>query len=299
VRYPAHLAVLVCLAGCSSANNNSQAQWIPVPAADLGAVVARVGEVPIFARQVLAVAVQTGKSLGEALSVLVDECLLAERARQAGFLPASDLDAEVTSALVQRLLEVELEPSLRYETVPDSALRPLYERGHDGFVHGRLVEIGVLGVYTGEPMTGQPRIDRTKTAKELDAFVKAHPPQTLDEFAGIAHAPEWSSRAVVFTRFVQGVDRPLSRAVGVEAAKLHAPGDTTPLVEDESGFFIARYMGERPPENVTFAQARPALLAGYYEHWRQQQFLEFSTKLMRLHRVEAHFDLLPQAQEGR
>jgi len=292
------LTVVLVLASCSSAQDTAQLPWTPVPAPDLGAVVARVGEVPILAEQIRALALQTGKPPRQALADLIDIYLLAEQAWRTGFALTSPSDPDITQALVQRLLEVELEPGLRYEALPDSALRPLYERGRDAFVHGRLVEIGVLAIYTGVRMKDKPRRERASAARELAAHLGRNPPQTLEEFEGVARAPEWSSRGVVFLRFLQGPDRPLSQAVWAEVEKLRVPGQTTRMVEDEDGFFVARYLGERPPKNVSFEEARAALRAGYYERWRQQRFMEFTAKLMRLHHVEAHFDRLSQDQHG-
>jgi hypothetical protein len=266
--------------------------WLPSPASDLGAVVARVGGVPLFATQVLAVAKQTGKSPRNALEDLVEFNLLAECARGSGLKPADSSDADVASTLVQRLLEKELEPTLRPEAMPDSVLRPMYDKARDRFVHSRLVEIGVLALYTGALMKESPRKARTEAAQALAAFLAAHPPQTLDEFAAVANDSKWSSRKVVFAHFLQGLDRPLSATVGVQVAKLHVPGDTTPMIVDEDGFFVARYIAERPPEDISFEQARDGLRAGYYEHWRKQRFLDFSTAFANLHKVEVHFDLL-------
>jgi hypothetical protein len=67
---------------------------------------------------------------------------------------------------------------------------------------------------------------------------------------------------------------------------------------DEDGGFIARYISERPAESVTFEQARDKLLAGFYEHWRSQRFLQFTSNLARLHRVEAYPDRLPRDEQG-
>jgi hypothetical protein len=261
-------------------------------------MVARVGQVPIFAKQVEAHAKMTGHAVRAALGDLIDAYLLAEAAREHRHIPAPSTDADVQSALVQRLLEKEFEPGLHPESIPDSDLRPLYQRVRDTFVHSRLVEIGVLAVYTGAPMPKELREPREQTARELAQFLRSHPAKTLDEFSAMARDPEWAGRHVVFKRMFQGTDQPLSEAVGAEVSKLRAPGETTPLVVDIDGGFIARYIGERPAENITFEQARGKLAAGFYEHWRRQRFLEYTTKLAQLHRVETRFDRLPGDEQG-
>jgi hypothetical protein len=283
--------LLVGVIACSPGQSRD-VDWTPVAAPDLGPVVARVGEVPIYASQVLAAAKDTGAPPRQVLTGLVTLHLLAERARQAGWGQVASSDHEVESVLVQRLLERELEPQLRPTAIPDSVLRPLYDRVKDAFVHSRLVEIGVLAIYTGALMKDAPRRERTAAAKELAAYLEAHPPASLDAFARIARDPAWSARQVVYSRFLQSEDRPISRIVGQELIKLRALGETTRLLSDDDGFYIARYIGERPPENIRYEDARPKLLAGYLERWQQQKFREYTDKLVQEHKVTAFFDRL-------
>jgi hypothetical protein len=298
VRFLVPFFILIGLGGCSSPKRVADMDWTPAPPPDLGDVVARVGQVPIYGSQVMAEAKRTGKSPRESLEDLVAFNLLAERARRDGLHPAGISEPDVKGALVQRLLERELEPKLRPEAVPDSALRPLYERAKDVFVHPRLVEIGVLSIYTGALMKGEMRQERERNAKDLATFLQEHPAKSLHDFSAVAGDPAWSARNVVYDRFFQGLDRPLSRTIGEEVAKLHAVGETTRQLSDENGLFIARYISERPPEDVTFEQARGKLLAAFHEQWQQQQFLEFTAKLMEAHKVEAYFDRLPPNEQG-
>jgi hypothetical protein len=274
------------------------AEWTPDPAPDLGAVVARVGQVPIYSTQVLAEAKREGKSPRQALDDLVAANLLAERARQAGMRPPPPRETDVESALVQRLLERELEPSLRAEAMPDSVLRPLYDRAKAAFVHPRRVEIGMLAVYTGARMDDARRGKRQKAATDLAAWLKAHPPATLEDFAAIGREPEWQARGVVYDRFLQSSAEPIGGKVGQAMAKLHTVGETTSLLADDDGFYIARYISEQAPETITFEQARGKLKAAYLETWRQQRFLEFTGRLMQGHRIEAHLDRLSLKEQG-
>ena len=259
---------------------------------------AHVGQVPIYATQVQAEAKRTAKPPREALDDLIAFHLLAERARWAGRHPATSSDEEVRSVLVQRLLEQELEPRLRPEAVPDSALLPLYERAKDSFVHPRLIEIGVLAVYTGAAMKDAPRQERALAARELAAYLKNHPAKSLEQFSAVAKDPAWSARKVVYGRFLQGLDKPLSQVVGEEVAKQHTPGETTGLLSDEDGFYIARYIGDQPPANVSFAEARPKLLAAYLDRYQRKEFVEFADRLVRSHKAVVNYDRLPQNEQG-
>jgi hypothetical protein len=298
VRYRPTLVLFLGFSCCSSPHEVADTAWTPLAPPDLGAVVARTGDVPIYAKQVLGEARKTGQSPRQALQALIELNLLAELARKRELHLPDSSDTEVKSALVARMLERDLESKITLEAIPDSALRPLYDKLQDGFVHSRLVEVGVLAVYTGELMKVAPKAERAQTAKELAAAVEKKPPKTLDEFAQVARDPEWSRRDVVYSRFFQSVDQPLSREIGVEVQKLRAPGDTTRMVGDKSGYYIARYIGERPPENITFEQARDGLRAGYYERWRKQKFLDYSSELLSHHKVEEQPELLSAIEQG-
>jgi hypothetical protein len=262
-------------------------------------VVARVGDVPIFAKQVLAEASRSGSTTREALAKLIDDNVAAEAVRSLGGPTPSADDPDVEGALVQRLLERELEPGLQQTAIPDSALRPLYEKAHDSFVRPRLVEIGILAIYTGDLMKDEARKARARTAKDLAAFLEKHPATTLEDFAAIAADRKWSEQGVLYQRLLQGPDKPFSKGVGSEVAKLHAPGDTTLVLSDNTGFFIARYIDEKPPQKTTFEQARSTLAAAYFDRWRQEQFLSFSAKLVQNHKVEPHFDRISPDEERR
>ena len=300
MRFRTHFFLVLALAfaGCSSSRQFAENEWIPAPSPDLGEVVAKVGLVPIFAKQVEAEAKRTGKSNRSVLNDLIASNLLAEHAKRAGFVLVHSKDQDVQSALVQRLIERDLEPNLLPTSMPDSVLRPLWERARDTFVHPRLVEVGVLAVFTGAEMDREERRTREQTVREMAAYVRSHPTSTLDAFSALALDPVWSARHVVFRKMLQGLDTPLSKAVGTEVAKLRTAGDTTPLIVDENGGFVARYIGERPPENITFESVRGKLLAGSYERWRHQQFLDYTTKLSQHHHVETHFDRLSTNEHG-
>jgi hypothetical protein len=276
----------------------SKVHWQPSTPPDLGTVVAKVGEVPIFARQVLAEAKRFGTPVRDALASIIDANILAEGARSRGAFPTTSDDFEVESTLVQRFVERDLEPSLALDAMPDKDLRPLYDRLIDRFVHPRLVEVGILAIYTGPLMKDERWTTRKNAAQDLAAYLAKHPPKTLDDFADIAKDREWSDRAVVYRRTIQGPDRPFPKVVGTEVLKLRSPGQTTPLVSDETGFYIARYVDERAPEDVSFEQARGELATAYFDKWIQEQFMAFTSRLAQPHKVEVHFDrIVPDEKE--
>ncbi len=190
---------------------------------------------------------------------------------------------------MQLLLERELEPHLGKDAIPDDVLRDLYQKALSVFVHPRLVEVGLLIVYTGARMKDEPRAEALETARALEAYVhvttcgqrptpgRRSPPSPPGATARCS-SPGPGKRST----------SPSPIEVGRAVATLQHPGDTTPLIVNEMGCFLACYVSERPPENVTFEQARDKLRDQVYERWKKAQFLEFAQTAANPHRIEAY-----------
>lgn len=289
------LILLLGSIGCTKRGPSPETTWVPDLAPDLGSVVARVGSVPIYAREVEAQTIGSHATAREALDDLVALHLLAEKAHQAADFRPDWSDPELRSALAERLIERDIWPQVQRENVPDHELRSIYQKLLASFVHPRLVDVALLIVFTGPLMKGEPRIERAETAKALAAYLTSKHSHSPAEFESIASDPAWRERSISYRRTLQGLDHPFSAKVGAEVAKLKAAGDMTPLIEDEDGFFMATYAGERPPQNIAFAEARDQLRQSYYEHWRTRRIEDLAQKLAEGHRVESHPQLLNQA----
>lgn len=277
----------------SSCRNRVSSSSAPISASDLGALVAKVGDNPIYEKQVLAVAKIKAISNQKALETLIDLQLLATLARKDHTHLVADKDL-----LVQRLLDRDFEPSHLPASIPEKDLKRLYERAIDAYVHPRLVDIALLAFYTGSRMKEEPVKKRRQAAHELQAHLKKYPPKTLQAFSAIASEPLWKEKQLVFQRFLQGPDKPLSSVVGKEVIKLRSEGEMTPLIEDENGLFVAFYVGEKTPRNIPFAAVREELRSSYYERWRIEQFLDFTRAMMQLHTIEIFPGNLPSYPKG-
>jgi hypothetical protein len=279
-----------------------QADWAPRPARDLGAEVARVGSRPIFAAEVAGQSARFRLTPAQALDQLIEFELLAQRAHEQGrsspapgAASASRIDEARRQLLVERLLEQEFEPGIRREDVPEADLRKLYDQNLPRFVHPRLVEVALLSVYTGPGMKPGPRARAEVTAHDLWDFVSKSPLRSPEAFADIAKDKTWSDRKVAYWHLIQGPDRksgPFGANVGGALQKLRSKGETSPLIIDDSGFHIARYIDEKPPIDVPFAKAREEILAGYFPIWRHQRFIAWTTQLGGSHGVEVFDDRL-------
>jgi PPIC-type PPIASE domain len=262
--------------------------WIPGARSDLGEVVARVGQVPIFAAEVTAAAARSGKSERAALEDLLAFHLLAERARAAGPWPPRTPEAAALrkGILVQRLLEREFEPGTGPQNISDAELRVLYDRGKQAFVHARLVEVATLEVTPGAKVSADARAAARQTVLDLEQLAGKGHPLAAETWQSLAGQETWRGRGVHYRRFLQGPEGPYSARFAAAVAKLETAGATTGVIEDERGFYLARYLADRPASNVSFEQARAELRSGYYPRWRKQKFLDFAEHAAKRHEVE-------------
>jgi hypothetical protein len=264
----------------------------PSPAAS-SPVVASVGGVAIHAEAVAAEMRRRGFDARQALERLVSFELLAREAGERVGPPDVEDRAGVDAMMVQRLIEREIEPRLVAAAIPAEEVRALYERGKKRFVHGRLVEVAVLAVFTGARMAPEPRARAAATARALAAAAAARPGLAAADLQALSGDPAWSEKGVGFSVTWQSLDEPFPRVLGEAVHALTAPGQTTPLVGDETGYYIARYLSEKPPANVTFEQAAPQLRVEMHEPWRRQKFLRLTMELGAEHEVEVFPDRFP------
>lgn len=280
------LSLLLGICACARQAAAPAVPWAPDPAPDLGAVVARVGEVPIFAEEVRAQALRTGKTPRQAVEDLVAFHLLAEHARE-HWPPADPAGDDLRKrVLVQRILELELEPAIAPDELPESEVRELYDRAIEAFVHPPIFEVSVLSILFDRKIR---REDARRTMQELKAFLKAQPPDDPEEFRALAREPRWSEQGVRGARFLQGEPgRPYGAEFVSALSKLKGPGDVTGIVEDEHGLLIAYLVRDHPAKNITFEQARHDLREQYYPRWRQTRFEEFAARLSAARRIELY-----------
>jgi hypothetical protein len=287
MRHGLFLSIVISVAGCGGRTGAPR----DVAAANvIGDVVAHVDGVSIHAGDVTAEMRRGGGPPRAALDRLIDFELLAAAAART-VTPASDgAVAEARDqAAVQLLLEREMEPHLGKDSIPDDVLRDLYQKALGAFVHPRLVEVSLLIVYTGARMRDAPRAQSLETARALESYVNVHDKRASpDAWKAIASEPQWRDRRVQFTRTWQALDEPFPIEVGRAVAALQHPGDTTQLIVNEMGCFLACYVSERPAENVTFEQARGKLRDQIYERWKKAQFLEFAQAAANPHRIDAY-----------
>ncbi len=86
--------------------------------------------------------------------------------------------------------------------------------------------------------------------------------------------------------------KPFSSKVAQAIHALRAPGQTTKLVADDDGFYIARYLSERAPKRVEYAAARDEIITKYHDVWRKQRFVALTDELARKHGAQVFADRL-------
>lgn len=274
------------------------------PAADGAStsVVATVEGTPIRAADIAAQMRAKGIGAVPALSDLVTFEILARAAAAGTEAPNRDEQEQLRNLKVQRLVERDVEPLISPAAIEDGEVRAVYERGKARFVHGRLVQIQILCLFTGARMKPEPRARVEDYARRLQALLQkpastgsgAGAEAAGPDFEAIAKDPVWIDRKVSFTTVWQQEDQPFPPVVGRAVQTLSRRGDTTELVGDETGYYIARYLAEKPPENLSFAEAEPFIRREMYEPWRRQKFLQLSLDMSRAHDIEVFPENFPR-----
>jgi hypothetical protein len=255
-------------------------------------VLARVAGQPILAGEVTRAARLAGTDVRAALEDRIRFEVLARAAEAAGVSPGPEDREILRQAQVERLVADLIEPRLAAGAIPESEVRAFYDRVHKRFVHGRLVQVAVLCIFTGARMKPEPRARAARHAESLRAYLGSHPGLSDQAFLALGSDPAWTEQKVSFsaTTVWQDEEEPFPPVVGRAVSRLAHRGETTDVVGDETGFYAARYLAERPPENVSFAAARPILAAEMWDPWRRQKFLTLTLDFAGAHTVEAFPD---------
>ncbi|MBC8131950.1 MAG: peptidyl-prolyl cis-trans isomerase [Deltaproteobacteria bacterium] len=269
-------------------------QSLPVAALPESPVVATVAGVPIHASQV---ALQMRhKDRRGALDELVTFEVLARAAASAGTDEPQATEREALRLLkIQRLVQREIEPRLTHDAIDEADVRAVYDRAKSRFVHGRLVETAVLCLFTGARMRPEPRARIEDNARKLKTYLAHRSSYSRVDFEAISKDPIWIERKVSFATVWQeeGQDRPFPKVVGRAIHALAAPGAITDLVGDETGYYIALYLSEKAPSNVSFAAAASEIRQEMYEPWRRQKFLQLALAMAQGHDIEVFPENFP------
>ena len=217
------------------------------------------------------------------------EVLAAEAARQGTSLGAEERDV-LRRLEVQRYLTEVVEPQLAPSRITDKEVRALYDQGRGQYVHPRLVRIALLAVFTGARMKPEARARQEATARALASEVSSRATDKSAElFASLGSDRAWIARQVSSAQVWQAADGdyPYPLAFGAAVARLHHPGDTTPLVCDETGCYLGRYIEERAAENVSFEAVEAQLRNQMAGPWQKRRFVELVGELAQRHDIRA------------
>ena len=268
----------MCLgASACSTSETSTPSGVSTQARPGEKIVARVNGVPIWEGDVKLHAASTGLSKKDSLDAIVDfELLFQASAASDGAEESGEpaILAVKKSMLIQRLIETQFEATHRPEDIPETELRKLYERAKSAYVHPRLVEVEMLVVYTGARMRDEPRAERRAIASRVAAFIASTEGQNMS-FEDIRQKEALHDGKLGYKTVWQGPDKPFPEAIGTAALALRRPGETSAMVEDDTGYYILRYIGERAPKNRTFDQVADEIRKEYHPVWKQQSFARY------------------------
>lgn len=249
------------------------------PRNDGDAVVARVGGSPIYQSDVQRQAEASGLPPAQALEDLVTLEALAQRAATRPWAKDAAAREGVRHLLAQAYVQREIEPKLGLNDVPESLLRQAYDRTRKGHVHGRLVRVALLQLYTPAKAGPDRRAQAAGWAKELAAWAALKDNRALEKWRMLPQTPPWTQRQLSFGAAWVEAAEAYSPELNAAIQALTEPAQATGLVEDPYGFHVGLYLGERAAQNVSFEQAAPRLRQALHEPWRQRRFLELTDQV--------------------
>ena len=270
---PLALTLLVCACGGkASLPSGPEVNWTINPQPG-DSVVAQVAGMPIFSSQVATHARATGLAPRAALDDLIRQELLVREARRRGY----DRDREVSLAQREEMVRTfvardfgrrNADPSV----IPDSDLRPVYERGIEYFKHERQAK--VWNVCT-----------TPEQAKAIYEDAHVHPPKDGDAFAQIAKAHGTDAQSLIVEEnsrgFYEQWRKPLFAAVkkrGDLMPPAHLPELPFPCSDH-----VAWTEEFRPARNDSFEQARSEVAEKIWESWRKNEFGHWVGQIGRAH----------------
>jgi len=236
----------------------------------------------------------SGRPPREVLAQMVAFELLATAAARREIEPDPEDKDRLRQVEVQRFLAERIEPRLAPSQISDAQVRELYEKGRGQYVHPRLVKVALLAVFTGARMRPESRRREEGTARALAEAVAKEDDKSSDLFARLGHEPGWLERHVSYGEVWQAAngDHPYPRLFGEAVARLRRAGDTTPLVCEESGCYLGRYIDERPPEDVPYEDVAATLRSAMTQPWQRRRFVELVGELAGSHEIGVDPDAL-------
>ena len=252
------------------------------------ALVAAGDGVAVTAADLQAAVRLSGRPAREVLAQMIAFELLATEASRRGTELGDEDKERLRQVEVQRFLSTRIEPRLAPSQISEAEVRSLYEKGRGQYVHPRLVKVALLAVFTGARMRPEARRREEEAARELaDAVAKHSDDKTRELFARLGRDPLWLQRHVTFGEVWQAADgdHPYPRVFGQAVARLRRPGDTTPLVCDESGCYLGRYIDERASENIPYEAVAASLRTAMTQPWQRRRFAELVGELAGPHDI--------------
>lgn len=238
---------------------------------------AKVNGVPVHQSDVENQARAERVSPAEALQTLVTLEALTQRALARRLGTGKEAEQGWRQILVQAYVERQIEPQLTPDKIPDAVLKQVYERTKDGYVHSRLVRIAIVDLYAFAGRDPKKRRQAAVWAAELPQDLK--PDATVEDLKALSQQPKWAERGLSYGVTWQSDKQPYSAVVAQAVMALHNWGERTPVVEDDAGFHLAMYYGERAPNQQSFEDVKSDLRAAIFAPWQQRRFNEITQQL--------------------
>lgn len=282
-------ALVVCIVSLSLGCKEHPAP-APAPSASSslptasGPIAARVGSEVVTVAEVEAeirkmpeaarAAYQETEAKKKLIQRLAQSKLLALVARERGLLDDPEVRRVVNQALVNRLLEREVDEALKEVRIAPAEV-DRYLKEHPGEL-SRPDEVHAAMIVVANADDARRLLPQARAAQDAQAFGKLATEHSTD--ASRRHAGDLGFFAAASTAQPQEV---------VEAAfALKAPGDTAGPIETDQGFAIVRLLEKRAGYERPLETVRPRVEAKLREKLRTKRIEELVQSLKKDHPIE-------------
>ena len=245
----------------------------PLSAAPPTDVVARVGDRTISADEFsLQMVSRSGGftdyfSTPERKQALLDEMVARElqiiRATERGYLDDPEVVASQERTLLRRLREEQLHQQLADIGLVDAEVEAYYRQHLADYTDPAKSRIAMIRLSLPKGATDEKRAEKRALAEEILAQVQALPAAgqgfgTLAARHSDHQASRYAGGDVGWYVAGQG-GRIADEAVVEQVAALRSPGEISPVIEGEDGFYLLRLIEAMPEQTRPFSEVEPRI----------------------------------------